>query len=504
VSLRLAGSLISGAVIGKLLGFGREIEMARLLGANVIADSLRASLTAVLLPVAPMQSEMLPAVLIPMQKDWRETGSEAQRAAALAILLTAVSVVIAFFVYALAAPWIGVLVANFDPAEHGRTVQFTRIMSLSIPASVLAGCLSAFEIALGKSRIAVIRASTQNIGMLFGIWIAGYTHYYAAIPWSFVIAFNLVALYGTIRLWKRGAITVRGLTAAIVVSVGATFWRRFRTLLSIPLADQGNLVVERMLASGLGVGALASLDYARTLTESAFYLISQPLGYLVLRREANRDQTRRDEVLQITRPLLALGVPVTVFITVFAPDIVRVIFNRGAFDMQAVALTSGALRGIAVGLWASMLGWVLARLVNVAGRNGTVAAISLAAYAANIAVNVAGVPFLGTFGLGLGEASKGLVMLAGAALALRCSRVVCRCLAESAVVALALVVVGIGIAAAFENPLVRLLLASPFFATAVAGMLVVYVPEARHMLRDMVSRLSARASHIDLPTKEPT
>ena len=81
MSLRLAGWLVGGAVFGKVLGFAREVEMARLLGANIVADSFRGALTAVLLPVAPMQTDMLPSALIPLHRSWSEDGSAAARSA---------------------------------------------------------------------------------------------------------------------------------------------------------------------------------------------------------------------------------------------------------------------------------------------------------------------------------------------------------------------------------------------------------------------------------------
>ena len=58
--MRLVGMLAGGALFGKLLGFVRELEMARLIGAGALADSLRGALTAVLLPINPLQGELRP------------------------------------------------------------------------------------------------------------------------------------------------------------------------------------------------------------------------------------------------------------------------------------------------------------------------------------------------------------------------------------------------------------------------------------------------------------
>jgi putative peptidoglycan lipid II flippase len=129
----------------------------------------------------------------------------------------------------------------------------------------------------------------------------------------------------------------------------------------------------------------------------------------------------------IARPILALSVPASMFLVMFAPDIVRLVFLRGAFNEHALLLTSAALRGIGCGLWAATLGWILIRILNGAGRNFAAAAIIISAYVANIVVNLLtsylpqGTEY-GTLLLGLGEAVRGIVLLGGIMIALTARR----------------------------------------------------------------------------------
>ena len=111
----------------------------------------------------------------------------------------------------------------------------------------------------------------------------------------------------------------------------------------------------------------------------------------------------------------------------------KLIFARGAFDETAVLLTSGALRGIAMGLWATTLGMILLRFLNNAGRNGHAALILAAAYAANGLLNLLAWRIIGPSGngsilIGLGEATRGLVLVAGTAFALSSVRPLMRLL----------------------------------------------------------------------------
>ncbi len=92
------------------------------------------------------------------------------------------------------------------------------------------------------------------------------------------------------------------------------------------------------------------MDYARTLTDSAYLLLSQPIGLSVLSHGAV--DKMEEQAQSLTRFVVILMMPASAFMFVFAPDIIRLIFQRGAFNEHGVALSSAALSGISLGLWA--------------------------------------------------------------------------------------------------------------------------------------------------------
>ena len=176
------------------------------------------------------------------------------------------------------------------------------------------------------------------------------------------------------------------------------------------------------------------------------------------------------------------------FIAVFATDIVRVVFARGAFDEHAVMLTTGALRGISVGLWAAMLGWVLVRMVNASGRHGLAAIVIVSAYAGNALVNFVVVPHLGTLGLGLGEATRGLLLLGGTSLALACSGLMLRCVARAAIGAVALACTGTAVCVFIDGPMARLAVGMAVFGPVTAVWLGLLMPEQARQLAGFIRR----------------
>jgi len=65
--------------------------------------------------------------------------------------------------------WINAVVGGFAPETQQLALQFARIMALAMPASVVSACLSAGEIAIGRSRVTTVRASLVNLSVLAGI-----------------------------------------------------------------------------------------------------------------------------------------------------------------------------------------------------------------------------------------------------------------------------------------------------------------------------------------------
>ena len=453
-SRRLVALLMAGALLSKMLGFVREVLIAQVLGASLVADSFRAATTGMLLPIILLQNEGVPAILIPLHQAWATQGVAVRRSTALTIGLTGVAIAIMLTLELFAPLWISLIVGGFSAEGQALTLAFFRIMATAMPASVMLNVLAAAEISRGRSRLTSVRAAVLNVAVIAGILMLAATGRVDVLAWSFTAAFNGLGAWAVVTLWRDGILSLAGVRARDVGGTIAEFARRLRPLLLQPLAEQGQVWLERVLASRLITGSVASLDYARTLTESAILLVSQPVGLGVLSAGPRPDP--RAQVQSLSRPVLALGTPAAMFLALFAPDIVQLVFARGAFDAHAVLLTSQALRGIAAGLWAATLGWILLRMLNSTGRNALAALILGTAYACNAAATLVLTETLGSLGLGLSEAVRGLVLLGGTALALRCGGLMLRLVARALPGALLLGALGLWIDATVPDLFARL------------------------------------------------
>ena len=489
---RLGILLMLGAIFSKLLGLMREIGMAHMFGTTVTADAFRASVAGVLLPLLVFRAETVPIIMIPMYRDWSNNPRIAQLFAALALTVTAIGTLIMGLVLWLSSLWVYALVGGFSAEGQALTRYFLSIMALGMPGAVLINVLSAGEIALGRSRLTTLLASVLNLSIIGGLGAVVVTGQLVALPVAFALAFDGLALWGLVTLAREGVISFRDLRWSECVTVQKEFWRRVAPILTTPIAEQANIWVERLIASRIAVGAVASLDYARTITESAVLFISQPIGMVLLAMPP--DANPGEQVDKLSRPLLACSLPPCAWLFIFGPEATTFLFSRGAFNETAVELTGQALRGIALGLWATTLGWVLLRMLNSAGKNRRATLILLVGFAVNIASNfvlyeVPSAKSYGPFLVGFGESLRGFVLLFGSALMLGSMRQVLRLLVMALPATLLMTLIGLWLDNAMEALFPKLMLSG---LACVFCILLGLMAMGSGILRQLIERVRGR------------
>ncbi|MGP4045619.1 murein biosynthesis integral membrane protein MurJ [Streptomyces sp. 2A115] len=143
-------------------------------------------------------------------------------------------------------------------------------------------------------------------------------------------------------------------------------------VLLFALCRQSQVLIERYFASGLPAGAISHLNYAQKVAQLpmslslmvcvvTFPVVAQAIAEGDLRRA--RDQIERDVALMACLVLLGAAV-----IVACAPQIVQLLFQRGAFTAQDTAATAAVMRVYAAGLLGQTLVGALVRSYFAAGR----------------------------------------------------------------------------------------------------------------------------------------
>jgi putative peptidoglycan lipid II flippase len=208
------------------------------------------------------------------------------------------------------------------------------------------------------------------------------------------------------------------------------FGRVIRPLLLLPVMMQGNTAVERIVASLLGVGVVASLDYAKMIAETGLVLIAVPVGLASLAELSRVDaEVARERLGRILTPMLLLLVPLSAFLALNCEQVVRLLYRRGAFNEESVALTQAILLGSSVGFWAWIISAVFVKALNAQMRNREAVLFMGVAFGINVTFNLCAWRYLGPITLGLGTSIYALVLFALSARALHLGDALRRCAA---------------------------------------------------------------------------
>ncbi|MCS5704278.1 MAG: murein biosynthesis integral membrane protein MurJ [Acidobacteria bacterium] len=179
-------------------------------------------------------------------------------------------------------------------------------------------------------------------------------------------------------------------------------------------AVQINLLVNTILATGEGTGAVSWLSYA-------FRLMYLPIGLFgvsiataalpTLSRQAAREnpEEMRQTISSGLRLMFMLNVPATLGLVTLASPIVALIFERGSFTPADTAATAAALMCYAPGLLGYSTVKIAVPSFFALRDSRTPALISVGSVVLNVALNLLLIRLMGYRGLALGTAVAALV-----------------------------------------------------------------------------------------------
>ncbi|MCK4412583.1 MAG: hypothetical protein KAY32_03465 [Candidatus Eisenbacteria sp.] len=396
-----------GAVASKILGALREISLAHFFGTGIVTDAYRAGLTATLSPAHLLTTQVVQTCFVPLYA--RDREADPRRAWALfqtlLVACLALGVVLGALLFFFAGPLVARLLPGFDPARQAMTAALLRIMACGVPFYLYTALLGALGAAQKDFLVPSLRPGLQNLGMIAMIVAGGLLQRPLLIAYGFTGTYALLALGATGLLWHRNRIPRRwALAPEILPHIGRALWPPLRPLLLVAALVEGNLLLERGLASLIGGGTVAAIDYARFVTESAHALLIIPLGLISLSHFATHDEaTVRREATRLVTPVLFLFLPLSAFLAINGRELLALLFLRGAFDQHSLEMSTRALIGLGAGLWAFGASHLLRRIHNARLRNRRVLVAETTAVVLNVGLNLALYRSLGILALGIGS-----------------------------------------------------------------------------------------------------
>lgn len=401
------------SILSKVFGFGKDVVLSYFYGASSVSDAYLISLT---IPsvVFSFVGAGISTGFIPMySKIASEEGEEKANkfTCNLINILILVCITITIFGLIFTSQLVGFFASGFEGETLQMAIVFTRISLLGINASAVIYIISPFLQLKGNYVIPAIIGLPMNIVIIISIFISSQTNVVLLSVGSLIATFSqLILLFPSIKKNKlRYQFTYNIKDKHIMAML----------LIAIPIiigtsVNDVNVLVNRTIASSLEVGTISALNYAGKLNafvKGIFVLSITTVLYPTIAKmaaEGNIIGFKRN-VSQSIVSISLLVIPVSVGAMVFAEPIVSLLFGRGAFDSNAIRMTSTALYFYSIGMLWTGLREVLSKAFYSLQDTKTPVINATIGVVINIILNLILTQYMGIGGLALATSISALV-----------------------------------------------------------------------------------------------
>lgn len=360
----------TATILSRLLGFARDVLIARLLGAGPVADAFLAALRLPNIVRRILGEGGLNAPFVPVYLDIKARQGEeaARRFAGEASAQLGLLLIVLVALGELFAPWVVLgLAGGFaeEPGTLALAALYTRLMLPFLLLTTMAALLAALLNAEKHFAVAAIAPALMNAILLFAL---------LAMLWRGAMpetgASLLAAAVSLTGLAHLAMILLR--LRAIGLPRPSLRWspditRLLRTggaTLLAASAAQLVLLVATQIASA-EPGSVAALYYADRVFQLPLGFVGVAMGTVVLSDMAAAQATVAEHDAMLGRALalgLALAVPAATALAALAEPIVSVLFEHGRFGAEDRERTEAALRAFAYGLPFAVIAKVLGQV----------------------------------------------------------------------------------------------------------------------------------------------
>ena len=351
-------------MISKIFGFARELVLTYTYGAGITSDVY---ITSMSIPTTLFASiaTAISTVFIPL---FCEIDKEEGRKSALkftnnifnVVVILGLLLAIATFIFA--EPVVKLFAMNFTGEKLKLTVEFTKIMIFGVIFIGLSNIMTSWLQINNEFTIPGIIAYPFNICIITGIVL------------STKLSLNSMAIGTLIGMASQFLIQLpfaikKGYKYKPYINLKDKYLKKMLPMI-MPVfigvgVSQLNMIVDKSLASTLGDGFITILNSANRLNQFVLGLFITTIAsvvYPMLSRLSNEEDKTifSKSVSQSINSVLLLIIPISVGAMVFAEPVVRIVFERGAFDQESTKMTAIALSCYSIG----MVGFGIREILN--------------------------------------------------------------------------------------------------------------------------------------------
>jgi putative peptidoglycan lipid II flippase len=351
---RIAGAaalLAASVLLSRILGFGREMVIAPLLGATPEADAYRAAFQIPDLLFHFLAGGAFSIAFIPIYTRMLAREGEAAAGDLLAVVLgtmTCLVTVLTLLLWFWAEPLIALQFPRFEPEQKTLAVRLTRIVLPAQICFVAGGVIRAVLMARDRFLTQALAPLLYNLGIIAGGLLLGARLGAEGFAWG-ALAGAVVGQLGLAVVDVRvGGLRLRWRVAPLDRRFLGYLGVAAPLLLGLSLATVDEWY-DRWFGGLQAAGTISYLAYARQLMLVPVAVVGQAIGTAALPTFAQLVSAGRPEELGRTveatlRAALGLAVVAAAALAVLEEPLVAVVYERGRFigdDTLAVARVVG-------------------------------------------------------------------------------------------------------------------------------------------------------------------
>jgi len=347
-------------VFGRILGFLRDILIARQFGTGPTMDAYTAAFRIPDLIFSVVMAGAFGSAFVPVFAGFLAQGQtrKAWRLASNVLTLMVEGyAAFALIVFLFAGPLVRHLVIpGFDRQTQDLAIELTRVLLLSPLLLGLGAAAKSVLEAHDRFTLPAYAPVVYNAAGVFGALILAPHFGITGLAWGIVLG-----SLGHVLVQSPGlsAVRMRYIVMPRPVAEGV---RQVGRLLGPRIIGQAAFQINFALilttfASHLGLGAPSSLNYGYQLTQLPHGLLAIPVSTVIFPLMSRLFANRQFDELKTTlgdalRPLFFLTLPASVALALLARPIVQVLYQRGDFGPASTAMVATTLPPFAAGLLA--------------------------------------------------------------------------------------------------------------------------------------------------------
>lgn len=407
--------LTIATIIGKILGFLRDVLISYYYGSSAITDALflALSIPTTLLGVFTYSAD---SAIIPQYLRLKKNTNRKTADKLFSVIINwlgSIGIIVTILLFFFPTAAIKLFAPKFEMNQVEYAVAFLRILCAGGLLHIISCFFSAYITSYQQTTTRAISCFLTNAVVTLTLLII-HDKNMISVACSYLIASIMstsMPIIAAKQLGYKHTLSFKYDNVEINV-----FVKNFVPIMATALLNDLNIFVDKYLASGMGEGAISALNYGNKIPTIFDSMIVVGIGVVILPLFANINlETELERFRKITRDItkwsIILLLPLSVITAVFSKEIITVLFYRGSFDMEAVNTVSAVLTCYAPRITFAALSLVLSRIFYAREDTRTPLILSSISIAINVLLSILLSRKFGIGGLALGSSISSIFLV---------------------------------------------------------------------------------------------